>query len=120
MGIKGIKTDRVILPARKNRILTIPNSNELIVIPDNTFEPVVLNVSCLCDFSSLNISVHEYGRMISAWLNSEDFSPLVFSDDADYTYQAILTNEIRITELRDRRKNVLELEFTCKPLQVRG
>ena len=120
MAIKAIKTDRVILPVRKNQILTIPNSNELIVVPDNTFEPIVLNVSCLADFTSLNISVHEYGRMIANWLNTADFAPLVFSDDSQYTYQALLTNEIRITELRDKNKNLLELEFTCKPIQVRS
>lgn len=116
MYIRAIKTNRILVAKRKHSTVIIPESDNVILIPDVSREPITVSVECFIVLPPSK-SIFDVGREFDSWLVKDDWSRLIFDDDPNYYYEAVCTSEIRVDELRDKTKNVLTLEFLCKAEQ---
>lgn len=114
--IKSIKSERVLVAGKKHTTISIPASDNVILIPDNSKSPFILPIECLIHIP-FNKSIFDVGRELESWLTTSDWSKLIFDDDPNYYFEAICMTEITVTELRDATKNTITLEFYCKPTQ---
>ncbi|MFF5994790.1 distal tail protein Dit [Lysinibacillus sp. KU-BSD001] len=112
--IKAIKSDRVLVAGRKHSTITVPASDEVILIPDKTRSPFTLPLSCLVDIPQ-GISIFEVGRIWDTWLGTDNWSQLFFDDDPGYYYEAICMTQINASDFRDKTKSEVIIEFYCKP-----
>lgn len=99
---------------RKHTTIILPESDNVILIPDTSREPIIIPVECLIHIPE-NKSIFEIGRELDAWLSHGEFKRLIFDDDPGFYYNAICNTEIRVNELRNKKTNVITLEFLCDP-----
>ncbi|SOC12791.1 predicted phage tail component-like protein [Ureibacillus xyleni] len=112
--IKSIKSNRILVAERKHSYVSIPHSDNVILLSDNSKQPFTLPIECLIEIPN-GKSIFEVGRELDTWLTTENWSQLIFDDDSNYYYEAISISSITVDELRRKWSNEITLEFLCKP-----
>lgn len=115
----GKSTDYRILPIKRPNIpapekrvseITIPGRDSVLLQEDGTYKPIVIPIEF--NFMSAPDEWSDTYRKAKKWLSGS--GELIFSDDPDYYYRAILC-KITDSERISRQIGTFTAEFTCLP-----
>lgn len=100
------------LPKRRMEKVTIPGRMGCLYIDDGSYEPMVLTVA-------LNLNNAADAAGVSAWMAGH--GELVFSDDPDTVYRAVVMAAQKIKRRRYQSRNfdTLTVTFECDPCRYR-
>lgn len=95
----------------------VPGKNGAIPIP-NSDAPKFKDMEIEVDFHILpnGQTFHDQCRSIANWLADIKKNALVFDDDAGYTYNAIVTNQVNKEQIA--RFGEFTVIFRCDPIEV--
>jgi predicted phage tail component-like protein len=101
------------LPKRRMEKATIPGRMGCLYIDDGSYEPMTLTVV-------LNLNNVADAAAVSAWLSG--YGELVFSDEPDYVYRAVVMAAQKIKRRRFQKRNydTLTVTFECDPCRYRA
>lgn len=114
-GIVIIKDNQLSSPERNIEVVEVDGRDEPLLIDKKNYKPFKLELECYIDAENNNIK--EVARSIKRWIQGEfKFKNLSFSDDPEYSYEAVCTNKLDIEEVIDLLGE-FKLSFLCKPLK---
>ncbi len=108
VSVKDVK--QPILPTYSLNLTTAPNKNGAFLSRTKRLEPKEIEVSIVVRATSQS-DLRTKIRSIAAWLYTDDVKPLVFSDEPDKTYQAIISGDTNIDEILNIGEGTLK--FIC-------
>ena len=112
--IKAIRTQRPLVAERKHTFVDIPFLDGSFLLSDKARNDIVITVECLLNIPT-DTSIFDVGRTLTTWFNLDNWSTLIFDDDPNYKYDAIVTNTITVEDIK---KPEIVIEFRCKPVMV--
>lgn len=117
VGLDVSDTRRPLFAEPDITFVEVPGRNGALVI-SNTDKPTFKDINVEVDFllEPNGQSFHSHCRSIVNWLATIEKKPLIFDDDLNYTYKAIVTSQVDIERISQYGE--FTVVFRCDPYEV--